>query len=31
MQYQKVTDVLDLLRTLDLNQVGLVTGRATSG
>ena len=30
VQYQKVMDVLDLLRTLDLNQVGLVTGRPTS-
>jgi biopolymer transport protein ExbD len=28
VQYQRVTDVLDLLRRLDLNQVGLVTGRA---
>ncbi len=28
VQYQKVMDVLDLLRRLDLNQVGLVTGRA---
>ena len=27
VQYQKVMDVLDLLRRLDLNQVGLVTGR----
>ncbi len=28
VQYQRVTDVLDLLRRLDLNQVGLVTGKA---
>lgn len=28
VQYQRVVDVLDLLRRLDLNQVGLVTGRA---
>ncbi|MEY1660679.1 ExbD/TolR family protein [Isoalcanivorax beigongshangi] len=27
VQYQKVVEVLDLLRRLDLNQVGLVTGR----
>ena len=27
VQYQKVMDVLDLLRRLDLNKVGLVTGR----
>jgi biopolymer transport protein ExbD len=27
VQYQKITDVLDLLRRLDLNEVGLVTGR----
>ena len=27
VQYQKIMDVLDLLRRLDLNQVGLVTGR----
>jgi len=31
VQYQKVMDVLDLLRRLDLNQVGLVTGKATNG
>ncbi|HZZ90764.1 MAG TPA: biopolymer transporter ExbD [Caulobacteraceae bacterium] len=31
VQYQKVMDVLDLLRRLDLNQVGLVTGRPTGG
>jgi biopolymer transport protein ExbD len=31
VQYQKVMDVLDLLRRLDLNQVGLVTGRPTPG
>jgi biopolymer transport protein ExbD len=29
VQYQKVTDVLDLLRRLDLNKVGLVTGKAS--
>jgi biopolymer transport protein ExbD len=28
VQYQKVMDVLDLLRRLELTQVGLVTGRA---
>ena len=27
VQYQKVMDVLDLLRRLDLGQVGLITGR----
>lgn len=27
VQYQKVVDILDLLRRLELNQVGLVTGR----
>lgn len=27
VQYQRVMDVLDLLRRLDLNQVGLVTGK----
>ena len=27
VQYQKVVDILDLLRRLDLSQVGLVTGR----
>jgi biopolymer transport protein ExbD len=31
VQYQKVMDVLDLCRRLDLNQVGLVTGRPTAG
>ncbi|MFZ0268774.1 ExbD/TolR family protein [Caulobacter sp.] len=31
VQYQKVMDVLDLLRRLDLTQVGLVTGRAEQG
>lgn len=31
VQYQKVMDVLDLLRRLDLSQVGLVTGRAKQG
>jgi len=29
VQYQKVMDVLDLLRRLDLNKVGLVTGKAS--
>jgi len=29
--YQKVMDVLDLLRRLDLSQVGLVTGKAAQG
>lgn len=28
VQYQKVMEVLDLLRRLDLSQVGLVTGKA---
>ena len=28
VQYQKVMEVLDLLRRLELNQVGLVTGKA---
>jgi biopolymer transport protein ExbD len=27
VQYQKIMDVLDLLRRLELNQVGLVTGK----
>ncbi|MGC1550921.1 MAG: biopolymer transporter ExbD [Rhodanobacter sp.] len=27
VQYQKVIDILDLLRRLDLSQVGLVTGK----
>ena len=31
VQYQRVMDVLDLLRRLDLNQVGLVTGKADKG
>ncbi|WP_063533096.1 biopolymer transporter ExbD [Burkholderia sp. MSMB1589WGS] len=31
VQYQKVMDVLDLLRRLDLSQVGLVTGKAKQG
>ena len=31
VQYQKVMDVLDLLRRLDLNQVGLVTGKPQQG
>ena len=30
VQYQKVVDILDLLRRLDLSQVGLVTGRQQS-
>jgi biopolymer transport protein ExbD len=29
--YQKVMDVLDLLRRLDLSQVGLVTGKGPQG
>ena len=29
--YQKVMDVLDLLRRLDLSQVGRVTGKASQG
>ncbi len=29
--YQKVMDVLDLLRRLDLSQVGLVTGKSPGG
>jgi biopolymer transport protein ExbD len=28
VQYQKVMDILDLLRRVDLSQVGLVTGKA---
>ncbi|GBH22991.1 ExbD/TolR family protein [Burkholderia vietnamiensis] len=31
VQYQKVMDVPDLLRRLDLSQVGLVTGKAKQG
>ena len=31
VQYQRVMDVLDLLRRLDLNQVGLVTGKPGQG
>ncbi|WNL44460.1 biopolymer transporter ExbD [Dyella sp. BiH032] len=31
VQYQKVVDILDLLRRLDLSQVGLVTGRQSPG
>ena len=31
VQYQRVMDVLDLLRRLDLNQVGLVTGKPEQG
>ncbi|HDR8947172.1 TPA: biopolymer transporter ExbD [Burkholderia vietnamiensis] len=31
VQYQKVMDVLDLLRRLDLSQAGLVTGKAKQG
>jgi biopolymer transport protein ExbD len=30
VQYQKVVDILDLLRRLDLSQVGLVTGKQPS-
>ncbi len=30
-QYGKVTEVLDLLRQLDLNKVGLVTGKPATG
>jgi biopolymer transport protein ExbD len=29
-QYGKITEVLDLLRRLDLNKVGLVTGKPTT-
>ncbi|MBA3811845.1 MAG: biopolymer transporter ExbD [Caulobacteraceae bacterium] len=31
VQYQKVMDILDLLRRLDLNKVGLVTGKPQAG
>ncbi len=31
VQYQKVVDILDLLRRLDLSQVGLVTGKQSQG
>src|ERR1700761_7526059 len=31
VQYQKVMDVLDLLRRLELSQVGLVTGKGPNG
>lgn len=31
VQYQKVMDVLNLLRRLDLNKVGLVTGKVKAG
>jgi biopolymer transport protein ExbD len=31
VQYQKVMDILDLLRRLDLNKVGLVTGKPKAG
>ena len=31
VQYQRVMDVLDLLHRLDLNQVGLVTGKPSQG
>jgi len=31
VQYQKVVDILDLLRRLDLSQVGLVTGKSPTG
>jgi biopolymer transport protein ExbD len=30
VQYEKVVEVLDLLRVLELNKVGLVTGKATA-
>lgn len=30
-QYGKITEVLDLCRQLDLNKVGLVTGKPTAG
>lgn len=30
VQYQKVIDILDLLRRLDLTQVGLVTGKPST-
>jgi biopolymer transport protein ExbD len=30
VQYAKVVEVLDLLRRIDLNQVGLVTGKPTA-
>ncbi|MFW9265835.1 ExbD/TolR family protein [Pseudomonas sp. NR3] len=31
VQYQKVVEVLDLLRRLELSQVGLVTGKPSQG
>jgi len=31
VQYQKVMDILDLLRRVDLPQVGLVTGKSPKG
>jgi len=31
VQYRKVVEVLDLLRKLEISQIGLVTGRPTSG
>jgi biopolymer transport protein ExbD len=31
VQYQKVMDILDLLRRVDLSQVGLVTGKPAKG
>jgi biopolymer transport protein ExbD len=31
VQYGKVTEVLDMLRRLDLNKVGLVTGKPVKG
>jgi biopolymer transport protein ExbD len=31
VQYQKVVDILDLLRRLELTQVGLVTGKPSAG
>lgn len=31
VQYQKIMNILDLLRRLDLNKVGLVTGKPQAG
>jgi len=31
VQYQKIMDILDLLRRVDLSQVGLVTGKPAKG
>jgi biopolymer transport protein ExbD len=31
VQYQKIMDILDLLRRLDLDKVGLVTGKPKAG